>query len=359
MPTSRALLAVIAAGTLLLAGCSAPPETAPATAAPSVTATSDAAPGAVDALSLTGPVEARTVADMQSVVNDASPVLPATVIDVNGDEVTVPTADRVIALDLYGALTDTVIGLGLESRLVARALSDTQGSLRDLPVVTSGATDLNVEAVLDLDPDLVLTNTTIGADAVYRQLEAAGVTVVRFGQVPHLSGIGDAIRGVGAVFGMKDAAEALADHTDAALADARAQIAALKAATPRPPRAAVLYVRGTAGIFFIFGSDYGASDLIAALGLEDVAKENGITTLKPANAEALVTLDPEIVLAMTNGITSAGGVDAFLGRPGMAATAAGHNRRVVMAADSQLLSYGPRTPDNLVALAEAVYMAAS
>jgi iron complex transport system substrate-binding protein len=346
--------ALILTAALLTAGCAASPTAPVETSSPASTASTQA-PGAVDALSLKGPVEAETIADMHAVVTDAAPQLPATVTDADGAKITVTKADRVIALDLYGTLTDTVIGLGLEDRLVGRAMSDTQQALAELPVVSRDGIDLNVEAVLDLHPDVVLTNTTIGSAASYRQLEAAGVTVVRFAQAPHLDDIDAAIAQVGATFGMGDAAQQLIDETDAALADARARIAELKAATPRAPRAAVLYVRGTGGVFFIMGSDYGASDVIEALGLDDAAGDAGITSLKPANAESLVTLDPEIILAMSAGITSAGGVDAFLKRPGLSATTAGANRRLVMAADSQLLSYGPRTPQNLVALAEAIY----
>ena len=108
-------------------------------------------------------------------------------------------------------------------------------------------------------------------------------------------------------------------------------------------------------VFFILGGGYGATDILEALGLEDVAEENGIEDLKPANAEALVSLDPEIVLAMKGGVESSGGIDGFLARPGMEATTAGMKQRIITAGDTQLLAYGPRTPEHLVAIAEAIY----
>lgn len=352
----RAGLGVVAAAAaMLLAGCSAPANSSGATSTPSEKPTAEGAADAVNALELTGPSSAETIPDMETVVTDAEPQLPTTVTDAKGAEITVESAERVLALDLYGTLTDTVIGLGLQDHLVGRSNSDLQNELADLPVVTKDGHDLNVEAVLDLDPDLVLTNTTIGSADNYTQLESAGVTVVRFDQVPHIDGIADAIHSVGDVFGIPDAASELAQHTADELEKAQKTIDELRAETPRAPRAAVLYVRGTAGIFFILGADYGAADVLEALGLEDVAAENGITDLKPANAEALVSLDPEIVLAMENGVESSGGVEGFLTRPGMAETTAGANERVITAPDSQLLSYGPRTPQALVALARAIY----
>ncbi|MFJ3956717.1 hemin ABC transporter substrate-binding protein [Arthrobacter sp. NPDC090010] len=355
MKSRRTLPAIVVAAVVLaIAACSPAAPQAPASTSPTVSAQTPTA-GAVDALGLRGPREAATVNDVTAAVQNPRPALPVTVKDASGRTVTVTSADRMLALDLYGTLTDTVIGLGLEKRLVGRSNSDTQAALKNLPVVTQGGHDLNTEAVLELHPALILTNTTIGSEEKYRQLESAGVTVVRFAQPQGLDGIAGAIEAVGASLGLGQAAHTLAQRTQDDLAKARERITALKAATPVPPRAAVLYIRGTAGVFFILGKDYGAADVINALGLEDVAAENGITQLKPANAESLVSLDPQIVLAMKDGVQSTGGVDGLLKRPGMAATTAGSTKRIITAADGQLLSYGPRTPANLVALAEAIY----
>src|SRR5699024_7545799 len=114
----------------------------------------------------------------------------------------------------------------------------------------------------NLRPDLVLTNTTIGTPASYEQLEAGGVTVVRFEQIPSFEGIGTTIEQVGAAFGMTEEATRLAEDTEVRLADAIEQVEALSAATPREPRGVVLYVRGTAGVFFILGGEYGATDIL-------------------------------------------------------------------------------------------------
>lgn len=369
MRVSVAVAAIVSA--VLLVGCgggAAPEEPAPAEsqdqpAEPEHTGEStaeDPSPsGAVDALTITGARYAFEVPDMQAVVTGQTPDLPATVVDASGAEVTVSAADRILTFDLYGTLTDTVIGLGLSDRLVGRSISDTQEALADLPVVTYGSHDLNIEAVLGLDPDLILTNGTIGTDEIYAQLETAGVTVVRFEHVPALDAIGETIEEVGRSLGLADAAADLARTTAADLESALDEVDGLRSHTPRPPRGVVLYVRGTAGVFFILGQDYGAADILDALGLDDVAADAGITNLKPANAEALVSLDPELILAMDHGVESTGGVEGFLARPGLAATTAGANERLVIAGDNQLLAYGPRTPANLVALAEAIYLDAA
>lgn len=365
--TSRpatALVAVAVALVLVVSACSSDSDdtastttTAAATTAAGAPATTDDVDttDAVDALSIEGPTEVADAPEVEPPAEPAEPRLPATVTDANGDEVTVEHADRVIALDLYATLTDTMIGLGLADNLVGRAASDTQSVLADLPVVSQEGLDLNVEAVLGLQPDLILTNLTIGNERTYSQLESAGVTVVRFDEVPSISGIGESIHHVGDVFGLGDEAQELSDRTEQQLTEARATIEELKSATPRAPRSIVLYVRGRASLFFIFGPDYGAAEILDELGLDDVAGDSGITDLAPANAESLVGLDPEIILTMRDGVESTGGVDGLLARPGVAETTAGAKKRLVIAGDNQLLSYGPRTPANLEALATALY----
>jgi iron complex transport system substrate-binding protein len=355
------LAAVAAIASLSLAACggggsdSSDTSSFASGSSQSAAASTDALPAAKDALSLKGHVAAHDLPDMTPVVEEAQPDLPATVTDASGNKVTVDNMDRMLALDLYGTLTDTVIGLGLKDKLVGRSNSDTQKSLQDLPTVTENGHDLNVEAVLNLKPTVVLTNNTIGSKDKYDQLAAAGVTVVTFEETPSMEKIDDSIEAVGAATGMEDAADTLAEDTEQRLTEAKATIKKLSAETPTKPRGAVLYMRGTAGVFFILGKDYGAGDLISNLGLEDVAAENNITQLKPANPESLVKLNPDVILAMSKGLESTGGMDGLLKRPGIAATKAGANQRVITAADGQLLSYGPRTPDNLVALATAIY----
>ena len=345
--TSRLALFGVTGLTLvsLLAGCTSAASTdeSPSqhsAATPSATTSTepsaqDKSVNAVDALKVKGPAEARDIPDMKPVLSGVKPSLPTTVTDAHGKEITVKSADRVLALDLNGTLADTVVGMGLHDRLIGRSNSDTSALLKDLPVITKDGHDTNVEAILNL--------------------ENAGITVVRLEPATSIDGIPDAIRAVGKVFGAEDAAEKLAEQSKKDLAEAKTYVEELKSKTPRAPRATVLYVRGTGGVFFILGNEYGASDIVEALGLEDMARTHNIGGIKPANAESLLNLNPEIVFAMKRGVESAGGLDGFLKRPGMSATVAGKNKRIITAADGQLLSFGPRTPENLKALAEAVY----
>lgn len=64
---------------------------------------------------------------------------------------------------------------------------------------------------------------------------------------------------------------------------------------------------------------------------------------------------PDVLLVLTAGLESVGGVPGLLKLPGVAQTPAGRNRRIVDVADGALLSFGPRTGETISALAAAVH----
>jgi iron complex transport system substrate-binding protein len=108
-------------------------------------------------------------------------------------------------------------------------------------------------------------------------------------------------------------------------------------------------------VYYLFGRGSGADSLITALGAVDVASEAGVEGMRPVNPEALIKAKPDVILVMTKGLESVGGPEGLLQVPGVAQTPAGLHHRFVDMADSQILSFGPRTPGVLDALARAFY----
>ena len=87
-----------------------------------------------------------------------------------------------------------------------------------------------------------------------------------------------------------------------------------------------------------------------------MAEEIGWDGMKPVTDEGIVAAQPELVLMMTDGLESAGGVDGLLERlPALASTPAGQQRRFVDMADAEILGFGPTTATTLNALAVAVH----
>lgn len=345
---------------MLLTGCTAPAAPAePTASAPRVPLAEVAA--STDPKAYVG-LSTATLDDAAIEPVAASPTsrLPVTVTshDLSGEvEVTVTNASRVIAMDLSGSLAATVAGLGFADRLVGRDISTTFAGVGDLPVITSGGHSVNAEAIIGLAPTLVITDGSIGPADVVQQLRDVGITVVFVERSSSFAGAVAQAHAVAAVFGAADAGDLLAARIDSELQAVTAQISRIApAAESERLRMVFLYLRGTSGISYLFGSESGADDLIGALGGIDVAGQLGWRGMQPMTDEAMVAADPDLILVMTAGIASVGGIDGLLAeKPAIALTTAGQHRRFVDMADGQILSFGPRSAEVLDALARAIY----
>ena len=355
----RALAATLAAAVLALAACApvSPHAAEAAVASVERVPLSELGP-LVDPASITGPSTATLPhAEIVPVAENPTSHLPVTVVsrDLDGDrEVTVTDTSRIVAMDLSGSLAATVWGLGFGDRLVGRDISTTFPGTEALPVITANGHSVNAEAVIAQRPTLVITDGSIGPLDVVQQLRDVGITVVFVDDSSSFGGAAEQARAGGGILGAPDAGELLAERIRADVDRVRAEIAAIAPADPADRlRIVFLYIRGTSGVYYLFGSESGADDLIEGL---DVAGELGWKGMQPLTDEAMVAANPDLVLVMTAGIESAGGVDALIAaKPAIAVTDAGKNRRFVDMADGQILSFGPRSADVLDALARAIY----
>ncbi len=294
---------------------------------------------------------------IRPVTDDATPQLPATVTDAQGTEITITDVDRVLALDVYGTLSQTVHELGLGDTLVGRDVSTQFDEASDLPLVTSNGHELNAEAILALDPTLIITDTSLGPWDVVLQMRDAGIPVVVVDSTRSLENITTITSQVATAMGVPDLGVQLGERIMAETQDVVDEIAAVAPSSPSDQlRTVFLYVRGQAGVYYMFGEGSGADDLITSLGLYDVTAEIGWSGMKPVNDEGIIAAQPDLIIMMTKGLESVDGVDGLLERlPALANTPAGQNRRIVDMNDSQVLSFGPRTPDILNSLAVSIY----
>jgi iron complex transport system substrate-binding protein len=362
MPRSRlrpiALAAACVAVLLAAAGCAAPDAgttptpviTGPLVPLAELDLLDDPAAhvGESTAILPTAPIAALPHAPQQQ--------LPADVTshDLDGDiEVTVASTDRIVPMDISGSIAATVFGLGFGDSVVGRDVSTTFPEAADLPLVTSNGHTLNTESILALRPTVVITDGTIGPVDVVLQLRDAGIPVVFVQTDPSLDGVGELARQVAAALGAPAAGDELAGILGAEIDAKVAEIAGIL--PEQPLRMLFLYLRGS-GVYYLFGAESGADVLIGALGGVDVAAEIGLEGQRPMTDEAMVAADPDLILVMTGGLESVGGVDGLLeSKPAIALTRAGQHRRFVDMTDGDILSFGPRTAAVLDALARAIY----
>jgi len=252
------------------------------------------------------------------------------------------SVSRVVVLangvaEIFNALNATSI-------LVGRDISSSEDALKDIPIVTSGHQVIS-EKVIALRPDLVIIDASTGPKAALDQIRSAGIAIIQTPESWTLSDIAKKVKAVGVAIGAPVQAEEL---------NAQLKKVEQSQKVANSPRVAFLYLRGTSAIYLIGGPGSGADSLIESIGGVDVGAlslKHPFNTLTP---EALAAANPDVILVMTKGLESVGGVAGLLKLPGVAQTIAGKNARVIDVDDSLLLSFGPRTPSLLNALSVAV-----
>ncbi|MET0767006.1 MAG: ABC transporter substrate-binding protein, partial [Aeromicrobium sp.] len=236
--------------------------------------------------------------------------LPVTVTDAQGTEVTITDTSRILALDIYGTLSQTVFELGLGDQVVGRDISTQFDEAADLPLVTSNGHDLNAESMLELDPTVILTDTSLGPWDVILQMRDSGIPVVVTDSKRSLDNVGSLTEEIAAALGVPAEGKQLAERIEAEATAMQAQIATIApTAVQDKLRMVFLYVRGQAGVYYMFGEGSGADGLIKAVGGYDVTEEIGWSGMKPVNDEAIIDAQPDLIILMTKGLDSVGGVD--------------------------------------------------
>ena len=251
-------------------------------------------------------------------------------------------ASRVVVL--ANGVAEIMQSLNAQSIIVGRDISSTEKSLADVPIVSSGHQVLP-EKVIALKPDLVLIDASTGPRSAIETIKSAGISVIETPESWSLKELPMKVRAVGRAIGAQDQAEQLIQELNKSL-----EISSLKSS----PRVAFLYLRGTSSIYLIGGQGSGADSLLQAIGAIDVGAQSLDRPFNTLTAESLAALNPDVILVMSKGLESVGGVQGLLKLPGVAQTNAGKNSAVIDVDDSLLLSFGPRTPSLVEALAIAL-----
>lgn len=251
---------------------------------------------------------------------------------------------KVIALANGSA--EIIDSLGLKSILIGRDIASTEPALESVPVVTSGH-QVVAEKIIALNPDLVIIDSSVGPTQAISSLESAGIKVARIEEVWTVGGISEKVREVANLLGVTSTGEKLAALIDSTILTASKKI-------DGSPRVLFLYLRGGNSIYLVGGKGSGADSMLASIGAIDVGATTGSKPFTALTAESLIAMKPEVILVMTKGLASVGGVAGLIELPGVAQTPAGKSSRIISVDDSLLLSFGARTPSLLTKLADAL-----
>lgn len=253
-------------------------------------------------------------------------------------------------ITLSGALTETVAALGYSKQIVATDVTSIYPEfVVKLPKVSRNR-QLSAESLLSFAPDLVLAPEGDVNKEISYQLKAAGVKLITFKQVYSLEGAAQFIKQVGVAVNNADKGVALAAQT---VAKANGVLASIKAKSiKKSTKVLFIYARG-AGTMTVAGKNSSLDAIISLSGGNNAVKE--FTDFKPYSTEMLVKTNPDAILMFDFGANSLGGTKGVLELPGMLATNAGKNKRIIEMDGQLLVNFSIRLPDAISALHDKLY----
>jgi iron complex transport system substrate-binding protein len=255
-------------------------------------------------------------------------------------------APRVVTLG--GDVTEIAFALGQERRLVC----DDQTSLYP-PAATQlrqvgYLRTLAAEGVLSCKPDLIIASDDAGPPAAVAQLNTSGIPIVHVSNRHTPDGVLDKIRIVADALGVSDRGLVLQAQYRSALAAARARAAGFK----DHPRVVFLMAQGPGGAMAA-GRNTAADAMLSLAGARNVA--GAFAGYKPLTPESAVALQPDVIVIADYALKMLGGVEALRARPEVSLTPAGRTGRIVPVDALLMLGFGPRTPEALSRLADALH----
>lgn len=200
------------------------------------------------------------------------------------------SAERIVSLG--GAVTETVFALGAGEQVVARDTSSVfPPAVHELPDVGYFRT-IGAEGVLAQKPTLILAAQGTGPAAQVDLLKGSGVTFVHLDARYSAETLFENVARLGVVLEREDEAATLVGKLRAQLDTVRE-----RAAGARSPRVIFLMSMSETATQAAYDGT-AATALIALAGGENPL--NGLVGYKPLNAEALLALDPDVILYGVN-----------------------------------------------------------
>jgi iron complex transport system substrate-binding protein len=257
------------------------------------------------------------------------------------------------AISVGAGVTEIVYALGAQAQLLAVDTSSLYPpAARALPTV-GYQRSLSAEGVLSLQPQVLLAGEEAGPPAVLAQLEGAGVRLAAVRGDYDLEGVLARVQTVAQALGRITEGQRLAQQLRGQWrgVQARMQALPLHGSAGRPLKVAFVMRHGPSTL--VAGRGTSADALLRLVGVDNVFAST-VQGFKPLAAEALVQAAPEAVVGAGSGQWLVQERQALLAMPGMALTPAGQQGRAVVLDLVLLLGFGPRLPQAVEALHQAL-----
>jgi len=289
------------------------------------------------------PAAQEAPATEEAAEQEAAPAVEATVYplkvtDASGTELTFEKAPEKI-VSIAPSETEVLFAVGAGANVVGTdKYSDYPAETANLPKV--GGLTADVEAILELEPDLVVAGWTMSTQTI-EELRSLGLTVYAF-ETNTLDEAIAHVREIGKIVNKNAEAEAVAAKMEAdrqLVADAVAGIADADKKK--------VYIEFSPG--WTVGKGEFMDELLIEAGAINVADQEGWYEI---SEEKIIEANPQVILY---GAGVEGLADMIKGRTGWDKIDAMVSGQVIGIDDSLISRPGPRITDALVQVAKAIY----
>jgi iron complex transport system substrate-binding protein len=249
--------------------------------------------------------------------------------------------ERIVSLN--GAITETIVALGAEERIVAVDISSTfPEKVKKMAKVLGHSHSISLEPILALKPNLVLGLKNEISPELEVKLTHANVRVKLIEQEYSPKGAQDLIEQVGEAIGLWNCRPVVVQMQ-----------ADLYKVSPlsRPVKVLCIYARG-AGNLMVAGEKTAFSEMLKLAGGENAV--SGLEYFKPLTKETIIQSNPDVLLLFDSGLASVGGIAGLLEIPGFSSTTAGQRKNILSFEGGLLTNFGPRTGEASLALNRAL-----
>jgi len=249
-------------------------------------------------------------------------------------------------------LNEFLFALGAQGTLVGRDLTSVYPP--ELQKITSVGYHraLSAEGILSLRPTLFLTDGNFGPDEVAAQLRQVGVPILTLEPGKSQEEAQALLLRLGKLLGRDAEATKVVDAWRKGMSQVLADSAVWNAG-PRP-RVMVIHFGQLVNDYLGIRRGGVADQILGWAGAENAlpAADKGMVRLTP---EIIAQTAPDVIVATDVGFDRYGSAEKFATLPGVDLTPAGKARRIYRVDETDVMYFGPRTPDAVRRLAERLH----
>ncbi|MDE1350317.1 ABC transporter substrate-binding protein [Vibrio aestuarianus] len=221
------------------------------------------------------------------------------------------------------AVTEVLLALGTEDQLVAVDVTSEIPPSLAVPKIGYHR-QMSAEGLLALSPTLLLGSDEMGPDTTLQQLKAAGIKVEIVNNESSPQGLLDRIDKIATLTNRQPQAEPLKKSVNQQI---RQLVDNKPIASAQKKVLFLLLHEGRATN--VAGRDTTPNSIIQLAGAINPAADQ-LSSYKPLSMEAMIEMQPDIILVSGRSYQKMGGADAILkSLPMLAATPAGKNRQII------------------------------